>query len=80
MKRCLTCSLTFVTVAAIALDVRFARPVHEGDTVEAGGCAIDGRPGAYEVWVRNQEGMNVIEGEARYSAHDGFTRTGADGP
>lgn len=43
------------------LDIRFAKPVREGDTVEAGGRAAGD---AYEVWVRNQKGENVIEGTA----------------
>src|SRR5512147_2088765 len=37
------------------LDIRFVKPVREGDTVEAGGRAADGASDAYEVWVRNQK-------------------------
>ena len=44
------------------LDIRFARPVRVGDTVEAGGVAQPETPGCYAVWVRNQDGVNVIEG------------------
>lgn len=45
-----------------ALDIRFARPVREGERVEAGGRAQEGAPGAYDVWVRNAKDENVIEG------------------
>lgn len=44
-----------------AMDIRFARPVRVGDVLEAGGIATD-RPGVYEVRVRNQDGVAVIEG------------------
>lgn len=43
-----------------SIDIRFARPVRIGDRVTAGGVS---RPeGGYDVWVRNQEGVAVIEG------------------
>ena len=43
-----------------SIDIRFARPVRVGDRVTAGGVS---RPdGGYDVWVRNQEGVAVIEG------------------
>ena len=43
-----------------SIDIRFARPVRVGDRVTAGGVS---RPdGSYDVWVRNQEGVAVIEG------------------
>jgi hypothetical protein len=44
------------------LEIRFARPVRVGDTVEAGGAAQPDTPGCYAVWVSNQDGLNVIEG------------------
>ncbi|MFP5461371.1 MAG: MaoC family dehydratase [Gammaproteobacteria bacterium] len=47
-----------------AIDVRFARPVRVGDLVEAGGTESATRPGEFEVWVRNQDGVAVIEGTA----------------
>ena len=50
--------------ASSAIDVRFARPVRVGDVVEAGGEESFGRPGEFEIWVRNQEGVAVIEGTA----------------
>lgn len=46
------------------VDVRFARPVRVGDTVEAGGVESASHPGSFEVWVRNQDGIAVIEGTA----------------
>jgi acyl dehydratase len=48
-----------------SLDIRFAKPVRDGDTVQAGGRLSDGEPGLCDVWVRNQDGLNVIEGTAR---------------
>ena len=54
--------------ARSAIDVRFARPVRVGDVVEAGGTESAGRPGEFEVWVRNQEGVAVIEGSATLPA------------
>lgn len=50
------------------LEIRFVRPVREGDTVEAGGRAGGDTAGSYEVWVRNQKGENVIEGSATVRA------------
>lgn len=46
------------------IDIRFAKPVFVGDRVEAGGRAVDGQPGRFEVWVRRQDGAPVIEGTA----------------
>lgn len=51
-----------------ALDVRFTKPVREGDRVEAGGRRSAAAPGRYDVWVRNQDGMDVIEGTATWIA------------
>ena len=48
-----------------SLDIRFSRPVRDGDTVQAGGRLSDAEPELYDVWVRNQDGLNVIEGTAR---------------
>jgi 3-hydroxybutyryl-CoA dehydratase len=53
-------------VAGTELDVRFRRPVRIGDVLEAGG--VPAQSEQYEVWVRNQDGVNVIEGTARFTA------------
>ena len=53
--------------AAASIDVRFAKPVRVGDRVEAGGTETD-TPGRFEVWVRNQDGVAVIEGTATVPA------------
>lgn len=50
--------------ARSAIDVRFARPVRIGDSLEAGGAESASRPGTFEVWVSNQDGVTVIEGSA----------------
>lgn len=47
------------------IDIRFVRPVRVGDTVEAGGVAQADSRGCYDVWVRNQDGVSVIEGTLR---------------
>lgn len=44
------------------LDIRFVRPVRVGDVVTAGGVPAPNQPGVWQVWVRNQNGENVIEG------------------
>lgn len=58
----LAISLGRAALRGAALDIRFVKPVREGDVVEAGGRAAGDVAGVYEVWVRNQEGENVIEG------------------
>ncbi|MGV6806465.1 MAG: MaoC family dehydratase [bacterium] len=45
-------------------DVRFKAPVRENDVLEAGGEIL--ADGAIEVWVRNQDGVKVIEGHAKF--------------
>lgn len=51
--------------ARSALDLRFVLPIFVGDTVEAGGIALDRSEGTYRVWVRKLEGGNAVEGIAR---------------
>lgn len=63
-------ALTFGAAAAArsTVDVRFARPVRVGDTVEAGGAESATTPGTFDVWVCNQDGVAVIEGTATVPA------------
>lgn len=49
-------------------DIRFRVPVREDDVVEAGGERIS--PDAFAVWVRNQDGVVVIEGVATIRAQE----------
>ncbi len=42
------------------LDIRFSLPVRVGDNLTAGGTQRLGQ--VYDVWVRNQNGLAVIEG------------------
>lgn len=51
----------------VAIDVAFKRPVRVGDRIEAGGSLRDGEA-VYNVWARNQDGVNVIEGTARLTS------------
>jgi len=44
------------------LQVRFQRPVRIGQQVTARGTALPETPGAYAIWVENNEGTRVIEG------------------
>lgn len=47
-----------------SIDIRFTKPVREGDMVAAGGRRSADVPERYDVWVRNQDGISVIEGTA----------------
>jgi len=42
--------------------------VFVGDRIEAGGRAIEGAAGRYDVWVRRDDGTHVIEGTAQIPA------------
>jgi 3-hydroxybutyryl-CoA dehydratase len=55
-------TLGSAALSGATLDIRFSRPVREGDTVEAGGKARADAPGTFDVWVRNPKGESVIEG------------------
>lgn len=48
-----------------ALDIRFLKPVREGERVSAGGRLADPASGTYEVWVKTAAGEIVIAGTAR---------------
>lgn len=50
------------TAVSAELDIRFVRPVRVGDVVTAGGSPDAAEPGRYQVFVRNQNNENVIEG------------------
>jgi 3-hydroxybutyryl-CoA dehydratase len=52
-------------LSGVQLEIRFARPVRVGDTVQAGGQRSAGHEGLWDVWVRNQDGTAVIEGTAK---------------
>lgn len=47
-------------------EIRFRVPVREDDVVEAGGERISSD--AFQVWVRNQDGVTVIDGVATIHA------------
>lgn len=48
----------------INLTIRFVRPVRIDDTVFGGGVLREGTSNAYDVWVKNQKGEDVIVGTA----------------
>jgi 3-hydroxybutyryl-CoA dehydratase len=54
----------------IAVDVRFRRPVRENDRITAGGELRAGHENTYDVWVKNQKGEVVVEGEVRVASPD----------
>lgn len=61
-----------------SIDIRFARPVRVGDRVTAGGVS---RPdGGYDVWVRNQEGVAVIEGTMQPGEPQAYGEQGGRAP
>lgn len=49
------------------LDIRFRRPVRVDDLISAGGI-LEEEGGAYQVWVRNQDDVVVIEGRVALTA------------
>jgi len=49
-------------IGGALLDVKFVRPVRIGDTVRAGGSAVPAADGRHAVWVKNQDGVEVISG------------------
>ena len=46
----------------VDLDIRFIKPVREGETLSAGGDAAAGEPGRYDVWVRGDDGTDRVAG------------------
>ena len=52
----------------VHLEIRFVRPVRIEDTVTGGGELQAGAPNIYDVWVKNQEGEDVIRGTATLRA------------
>jgi 3-hydroxybutyryl-CoA dehydratase len=54
----------------LTLDVRFVKPVREGDTVQAHGRLLPGPGVVYEVWVENQDALHVIDGTATVAGVD----------
>ena len=50
------------------LDIRFVKPVREGETLSAGGHAAAGEPGRYDVWVRGGDGSDRVVGSLRLPA------------
>lgn len=50
---------------ALDIDVRFLRPVREGEVLTAGGAARADAPGTYDVWVRGSDGTDRLAGTIR---------------
>lgn len=50
------------TLGALALDVRFVKPVYIGDELTAGGEPDAATPGQWKVWVKAQDGADRVVG------------------
>jgi len=62
-------SLDKDSLGRVDLDIRFAKPVFAGTTLEAGGRLEKGSAsGCYEVWVNGPDGTAVITGTATVAA------------
>ena len=48
----------------ISIDIRFIKPVYIDDTVTAGGEQQNNDQNRYDIWIKNQHGVKVIEGVA----------------
>jgi 3-hydroxybutyryl-CoA dehydratase len=51
--------------ASVELDVRFVKPVREGETLVAGGRTNADDPALYDVWVRGDDGSDRLAGTLR---------------
>ena len=49
----------------VDLDVRFIKPVREGETIHAGGELREGETDCYSVWVRGDDGVDRVTGTVR---------------
>ncbi len=70
MSICLLWQALFRTFGACAfealeLDIRFVKPVREGETLVAGGQPNADDAGVYDVWVRGDDGSDRVAGTVR---------------
>lgn len=70
MSICLLWQTLFRTFGASAfealeLDIRFVKPVREGETLTAGGQPNPEDAGFYDVWVRGDDGSDRVAGTVR---------------
>ena len=74
MSICLLWQAVFKTfgeaafASTVDLDIRFVKPVREGETLTAGGKAHADDDGLYEVWVRGEDGEDRVGGTLRLAA------------
>lgn len=61
-------SLGVQALGKINMEIRFVRPVRINDTVTGGGQLQPNSEDCYDVWVRNQNGEDVILGTAKLTA------------
>lgn len=60
--QCLGSSFPAQALETMQLDIRFVKPVYIGDQLTAGGEAVGGASGQWNVWVRGQDGTDRIVG------------------
>ena len=62
---------------APALDVRFLKPVREGEVLTAGGALNLGDPAVYDVWVRGSDGGERVVGTVRLTTANAAPKAGS---
>ena len=65
------------TLARMALEVRFMKPVQVGDVVTAGATRRVAQPRCFDIWVTNQHGVTVIGGTATIATSFQTERSGS---
>ena len=65
--QCIAASLGEDALSSAQTDVRFVKPVREGDVLEAGGRLAGADPTVFDVWVRGDDGTDRISGSLRVS-------------
>lgn len=60
--QCVGLNFPAETLGALALDVRFVKPVHIGEQLTAGGEPDADTPRQWKVWVRAQDGADRVVG------------------
>ena len=67
LLKCFQRNLGDAALSTLDMDVRFVKPIFIGDEVHAGGEAVMGQAGTWNVWVRGADGVDRIVGTALVS-------------
>jgi 3-hydroxybutyryl-CoA dehydratase len=65
--QCIAESLGEDALSSAQTDLRFVKPVREGDVLQAGGRLAGAEPTVFDVWVRGADGADRISGTLRVS-------------